>query len=102
MLTSTVTEIALNPANFTPSILNAYPISPGVATLDLEVASLGDQDYLYVLMPNATAVEVLRLDQPGNATSLQQMDIAGPASQLGLSVTPNYLVGMASYVKNSQ
>ncbi|VDB84797.1 unnamed protein product [Peniophora sp. CBMAI 1063] len=102
LLTSTVTELALNPTNMTPSILNSYPISPGVATLDLEVASLGDQDYLYVLMPNATAVEVLRLDQPGNATSLQQMDIAGPASQLGLTVTANYLVGMASYVKNTQ
>jgi len=102
LITSTITEIALNGTNMTPSILNSYPIQAGVATLDLEVASLGSQDYLYILMPNTSAVNVLRLDQAGNATQLQQMDIAGPARQLNLNVSPNYLAGMASYVKNSK
>jgi hypothetical protein len=73
--------------------------------------------YLYLLMPNVTSVEVLRLNGPANATSIQQMDISGPAAALQLLVSeylhapqfqglclrpradPNFLVGMASYVK---
>jgi len=99
LVTSTVTELALNPTNMTPSIVKSYPIQPNVATLDLQVATVNNNDYLYVLMPNATAVEVLQLQGPGSAQSIQQMDIAGPARTLNLAVNTSYLVGMATYVR---
>jgi DNA-binding beta-propeller fold protein YncE len=100
LLASTVSEINLDMNNnLMPSLVNQYPIFSGGATLDLNIATVNSQDYLYLLMPNITAVEVIRLDGPGNVTSLQQMDIAGPAGALNLAVNPAYLVGMTSYVK---
>ncbi|KAI0029711.1 hypothetical protein K488DRAFT_80018 [Vararia minispora EC-137] len=100
LLTSILTEVSLDANNnLRPSMVMQYPILQNVATLDLEVATVGSQDFLYLLMPNVTAVEVLQLNGPGNATSIQQMDIAGPAASLSLPVNPNFLVGMASYVK---
>jgi len=99
LLASTVTEMSLTPGNWTPTVLNSYPIQPNVATIDLEVATVNNNDFLYVLMPNATAVEVLQLNGPGSATSIQQMDIGGPARTLNLSINPQFLVGMAAYVK---
>jgi hypothetical protein len=76
---------------------------------------------MYVLQPNATKVSVLALNAPGQATSLQSIDIAGPASKVGLAigmplifllvspnpdqaqflyVDPNNLQGMTSFIRN--
>lgn len=41
---------------------------------------------MYVLQPNATMISVLALNAPGQATSLQSVDISGPASQVGLAI----------------
>lgn len=42
--------------------------------------------FLYVLAANATAVDVLSLGGPGQATNIQKLDISGPAHGAGLQI----------------
>ena len=42
---------------------------------------------MYVLQPNSTSVAVLSLNAPGQAKNIQKLDIAGPASKVGLSIS---------------
>ena len=43
--------------------------------------------FLYVLTPNATTVEVLKLESPGNAKNVQKLDLAGPAKAAGVTIS---------------
>jgi hypothetical protein len=42
---------------------------------------------MYVMSANATAVNVLSLNAPGEAQQVQKLDIAGPAKAAGLPVS---------------
>ena len=48
---------------------------------------MGLLSFLYVLMPNVTAVQVMSLDAPGQATILQTMDISSPAAAINLPIS---------------
>ena len=48
--TSIITEVSLAADTWTPSVVNTYPIQEGVATLDVEVATVGDNEC--VLFPS--------------------------------------------------
>jgi hypothetical protein len=88
----------------------------GSATIDTDIASIGANEYvrsfhqlahvaqlafsfLYILAPNATQVQVMSLDAPGKATSLQTIDISAPAKRAGLSINAFNLQGMTTFVK---
>jgi len=96
--TSQVTEISLD-ANLKPSIVKQYPQGDGVATIDNDIATVGGNDFMYVLAANATQVKVLSLPAPGKATALQTLDIAGPAKAAGLTINAANLQGMTSFIK---
>jgi hypothetical protein len=42
---------------------------------------------MYVLSANATRINVLSLDAPGQAQNIQSLDIAGPAKNAGLMIS---------------
>lgn len=42
--------------------------------------------FMYILAANATAIDVLSLNAPGQAQNIQTVDIAGPAKASGLIV----------------
>lgn len=42
---------------------------------------------MYVLSANATRVDVLSLNAPGQAQNIQKLDIAGPAKAANLTVS---------------
>lgn len=96
--TATVTEVNVDD-NLKGSIVKQYPQKAGSATIDNDIASIGNNDFLYVLAPNATQIDVLSLDGAGQAKSIQTLDIAGPAKAAGLSIDPFNLQGMTSFVK---
>ncbi|KAI0322605.1 hypothetical protein OF83DRAFT_1167471 [Amylostereum chailletii] len=96
--TSLVTEVNVDD-NLKPTMVKQYPTQPNAATLDLDVASVGGKDYLYVLMPNVTSVEVMSLNAPGNATTIQTLALTAPASMQNLSISAQFLQGMTVYVK---
>ena len=56
--------------------------------------------FLYVLMPGVTAIQVMSLDAPGQATPLQTVDIAGPASSVGLSISAYHLSASLSPISH--
>ncbi|KAK7050981.1 hypothetical protein VNI00_005093 [Paramarasmius palmivorus] len=96
-----VTEVSVDD-NLAAKVVSQVDIGAGTGTEDSDVATIGDKDFLYVLAGNATAVEVLSLDGPGQAKRLQTLDIAGPAATAGLTVNGINLQGMAVFVKNAK
>jgi hypothetical protein len=96
--TSQVTEVNVDD-NLKPTIVTQYPQGNGTATIDNDIASIGQNDFMFILAPNATQVQVLSLNAPGKATALQTVDIAGPAKAAGLTVSAANLQGMTSFIK---
>lgn len=52
-------------------------------------------------MPGAMAIGVMQLNGPGSAQELQVMDLVGPAQTVGINMSPDYVAGMAVYVKTA-
>ncbi|KAF8182609.1 hypothetical protein BJ912DRAFT_977802 [Pholiota molesta] len=96
--TSTITEVNVD-ANLKGTIVKQYPQAAGSATIDNDVATINGNDFLYVLAPNATSIDVLSLPAPGKAASIQKVDIAGPAKAAGITISANNLQGMTTFVK---
>ncbi|KAI0359881.1 hypothetical protein OH77DRAFT_1393940 [Trametes cingulata] len=95
--TATVTEVHVDD-NLKGSIVQQqYPQIPGSATIDNDIATVNGQDFLYVLAPNATAVDVLLLDAPGSAKKISTLDISGPTKAAGITINPNNLQGMTTF-----
>ncbi|KAI0367744.1 hypothetical protein BV20DRAFT_1088263 [Pilatotrama ljubarskyi] len=96
--TATVTEVHVDD-NLKGSIVQQYPQLPGSATIDNDIATVNGQDFLYVLAPNATAVDVLLLDAPGSAKKISSLDISGPTKAAGITINPNNLQGMTTFTR---
>jgi len=95
--TSKFTEVNVD-ANLKGSIVQQYQQQNGSATIDTDIASIGDNDFLYVMSPNATAVQVLSLNAPGQAQNIQLFDFSQDAANAGFTINPNNLQGMTTYV----
>ncbi|KAJ7593110.1 hypothetical protein C8J56DRAFT_930417 [Mycena floridula] len=96
--TSMVTEVNVSD-DLKSSIVKQYPQGSGVATIDNDIASIGQNDFMFVLTPNATAVNVLSLNAPGQAQNIQKVDIAKPAKAAGLKISASQLQGMTTFIK---
>jgi len=96
--TSIVTEVNVD-QDLKGTVVKQYQQQNLSATIDSKIATIGDKDFLYVLAPNATAVQVFALDGPGNATSFGSFDFAGPFNGTDLPIDPNNIQGMSLYVK---
>jgi len=95
--TSIVTEVNVD-NNLKGTIVKQYPQASNSGTIDNDVATIGAKDFMYVLTANASAVNVLSLNGPGQAQTIQTLDIAGPAKRAGLTTNPNNLQGMTAFV----
>jgi hypothetical protein len=96
--TSIVTEVNVD-NNLKGTIVKQYPQGDGSGTIDNDIAAVGNNDFMYVLAANATAVDVLSLNAPGKAQSVQKLDVAGPAKGAGLPVNKDNLQGMTTFMK---
>ncbi|KAI0694629.1 hypothetical protein BC835DRAFT_1485497 [Cytidiella melzeri] len=95
--TAQVTEVHVD-GNLNATIVKQYQQTQGSATTDDEVATIKNQDFLYILQPNATSVAVLRLDGPGDATNVGNFQLKDVAQAAGLTVNANNLAGMATFI----
>ncbi|KDR76703.1 hypothetical protein GALMADRAFT_96414 [Galerina marginata CBS 339.88] len=95
---STITEVNID-SNLKGSIVKSYPQAIGSGTIDNAIASIGGNDFLYVLTPGANLVNVLAVNTPGKAVALQAYDFAAAAKVAGVTITQNIAQGMATYVK---
>jgi hypothetical protein len=96
--TSTVTEVNVDD-NLKGTIVQQYPQTAGSATIDNDIASVGNNDFMFIMAANASMIDVLSLNAPGKATNVQQVDIAGPAAKAGLKTSPSNLQGMTIFLK---
>jgi len=96
--TATVTEINID-GNLKGSIVKQYAQGQGSGTIDNDIVSVGNNDFMYVLSANATRIDVLSLNAPGQARNIQKLDIAGPARASGIKIDRNNLQGMTTFIR---
>ncbi|TBU48874.1 hypothetical protein BD309DRAFT_205075 [Dichomitus squalens] len=94
--TSAVTEVHVDD-NLKGTIVGQTLLTPGSATIDLDIGTVNGRDFAYVLAANATSVDVIALDSPGLAERFSTLDISGPTSAAGISINPNNLQGMTVF-----
>ena len=98
-LTNLITEVSVDPTTLNATQIAQYETQGNAGLIDLEVASFGGNDYLYVAMGTAAGIQVFSLDAPGQATRVQTVDLSGPAFAVGLPLAGENIQGMAVYVK---
>ncbi|KAL0061913.1 hypothetical protein AAF712_011197 [Marasmius tenuissimus] len=96
--TSQVTEVNLDD-NLKGKVVKQYDQGQDSGTIDNDIVSIGDKDFMFVLSANATRVDILSLDAPGQAKNIQKLDIAGPAKAVGLKINGSNLQGMTTFIK---
>jgi hypothetical protein len=94
---STVTEVNVD-KNLKGTIVKQYQQSVGSATIDTDIATVGENNFLYVLSPNATTVNVLNVNTAGNATTIQNFNFASAAKKAGVTLNKNNLQGMTTFI----
>ncbi|PIL31344.1 hypothetical protein GSI_06042 [Ganoderma sinense ZZ0214-1] len=95
--TSIVTEVKVD-NNLKASIVAQYNQTKNSATIDNDVATINGKDFLYVLAPNTTSIEILSLESAGNAKHISTLDIAGPTKAAGITISQFNLQGMTTFV----
>jgi len=95
--TSLVTEVNVD-SNLRGTIVNQYPQGNNSAVIDNDIASVGTNDFMYVMAANATSINVMDLNAAGNAQIIQTLELSGPATSVGLALNANNLQGMTTFV----
>ncbi|KAG8887697.1 hypothetical protein FRB99_004212, partial [Tulasnella sp. 403] len=72
---SLVSEISLD-ASLSGTLVKQYQLPTGSATIDGEVGTIAGADYLYVLAPNTTSIQVVALPAPGQGKVVQGFDLS--------------------------
>ncbi|EMD31311.1 hypothetical protein CERSUDRAFT_119866 [Gelatoporia subvermispora B] len=96
--TGIVTEVNVD-SNLKGTIVQQYPQGNGTSTIDNDVATVNNNDFLYVLAAGTTSVHVLSLPAPGQAQLIQTLDFSGPIQAAGLTITADNVQGMTAFVK---
>jgi len=94
--TSIVTEVHVD-QNLKGTIVKQYPQGNGSGTIDNAIARVGNNDFMYVLSANVSAIDVLALNAPGKATHVQRLDLAAAAKAAGLPLNGSNIQGMTTY-----
>ncbi|KAH9849207.1 hypothetical protein C2E23DRAFT_888396 [Lenzites betulinus] len=95
--TAIVTEVNVDD-NLKASIVKQYPQTQGAATIDNEIATVNNKDFMYVLAPGTQTVEVLALNGPGDAQHVQTLDLKSPTSAAGVTINTDNLQGMTAFI----
>jgi len=96
--TNIVSEISID-HNLKGNLIKQYPQKALGASIDGDVAKIGNNDFLFVLAPNVTSVEVLSLNGPGQAKNIGTFDFSKAAKASGLTINPVNLQGMATFIR---
>jgi hypothetical protein len=96
--TATITEVKVDPATLASSIVQQYPQAPGSATLDVAVGTVSGKDFLYILGANQTSVDVMSLPAAGKGVTIQNVNFAEAAKQLGVALSPDNVQGMTVFI----
>ncbi|KAH8918858.1 hypothetical protein BT69DRAFT_1285310, partial [Atractiella rhizophila] len=95
--TSLVTEVNVD-ENLNATIVKQYPQGDGFGTIDNKIVSLSGKDFMFVNGANATTINVMSLDAPGQAKIIQQFDMSPAAEAAGFKLNGFNIQGMAAVV----
>ncbi|KAH8918859.1 hypothetical protein BT69DRAFT_1353571 [Atractiella rhizophila] len=95
--TSLVTEVNVD-KNLNATIVKQYPQGDGFGTIDNKIVSLSGKDFMFVNGANATTINVMSLDAPGQAKIIQQFDMSPAAEAAGFKLNGFNIQGMAAVV----
>ncbi|CAG7851977.1 SubName: Full=Uncharacterized protein {ECO:0000313/EMBL:CCA66684.1} [Serendipita indica DSM 11827] len=98
--TSTVTEASVD-GNLKGAVVKQYPLAANSSTIDVAIASLSSNDFLYVLSASAKSIDVLALNAPANARPIQTLKFESALKSKGITVDGNRVQGMAVFVRGS-
>lgn len=96
--TSQVTEVNVD-NNLKGTVVKQYFQGANSGTIDNDILTVGNNDFLYVLAANATTVNVMALNAPGKAQTLQELDFAAPAKAAGIALSPSNVQGMTTFIR---
>nr|AGF90794.1 lactonase [Agaricus bisporus] len=94
---SNITQVTLDDDLKPTSVMN-FPQGIFDATLDFDIMPVNDQDHMYILAANATALRVMQL-APNEINQLQSIDLAAPSATVGLTINPNNFQGLRVFMK---
>ncbi|KAJ3854848.1 hypothetical protein EV368DRAFT_62911 [Lentinula lateritia] len=86
--------------NLKGSVVQQYNSTNMVGFFDGDVASLQDNDFLYILAENFSRIEVMSLNAPGKARQIQSLDVASTLITAGIPISSSNQ-GMATFVKKT-
>jgi len=100
--TSIITEVNVD-QNLNSTIVAQYPQGNSTGSIDDDIASINGNDFLYVLLSNATTITVTSLDAPGKTTPVQKFDVAAAMKSAGANMTvdPFNVQGMTIFLTSS-
>ncbi|KAK7443215.1 hypothetical protein VKT23_015812 [Stygiomarasmius scandens] len=81
--TATLTEINVAD-DLTASVVGQTKLDNNSKVIDLEIATIGEKDFAYILAPNAALINVLELQAPGNVVKVEDKDFCQSLSNAGV------------------
>jgi hypothetical protein len=99
--TCLLTEVAIDPDTLVPTVIANHTLIEGAENIDVAVATIDDTDYLYANLAMGVGIQVLRLDGPGKSTSVGVANMTETVARAGAKITPNFIQGMAIYMKGN-
>ncbi|THU86833.1 hypothetical protein K435DRAFT_921891 [Dendrothele bispora CBS 962.96] len=94
--TATLTEINVA-ADLTASVVGQTKLDDNSKVIDLEIATIGDKDFAYVLAPNAALINVLDLQSPGNVVKVEDKDFCQSLSNAGVKFNAANIQAMNAF-----
>jgi len=98
--TGQVTEVNVDD-KLKGTIVKQYPQGNDSATIDNDIATINNKDFLYVMAAKKTSIMVLSLDAPGKAKPLQEFNFADAGKQAGVKIDANNLQGMTVFIRGN-
>ncbi|KAJ3865421.1 hypothetical protein EV359DRAFT_72429 [Lentinula novae-zelandiae] len=87
-------------SNLKGSVVQQYNSTNMIGLFDGDVASLQDNDFLYILAENFSTIEVMSLNAPGKAQQIQSLDVASTLIAAGIPIGSSNQ-GMATFIKKT-
>ncbi|EMD42156.1 hypothetical protein CERSUDRAFT_102529 [Gelatoporia subvermispora B] len=97
--TALVNEVHVDD-NLKGTVIHQYSQGQNAAPIDNDVATINGKDFLYILAANATSINVMSLNAPGQAQLVQTLDFAGTLKGAGLAINPNNVQGMSAFAES--
>ncbi|VDC03899.1 unnamed protein product [Peniophora sp. CBMAI 1063] len=93
-----VVEVELD-EKLKPTVIARHTVVEGSANVDLVAANVKGNNFIFTLLTNTLGVAVLSIDGPGQTSLVGVTDLKDVLADAGAPIRPNYMQGLAVYIK---